>query len=51
MLRFLDLPAAQRAAMGQSARAHMERAYDEERVVTAYRAALAEIGLPPGRAA
>ncbi|WP_444462253.1 glycosyltransferase family 4 protein [Rhodobacter capsulatus] len=51
MLRFLDLPAAQRAAMGQSARAHMERAYDEERVVAAYRAALAEIGLPPGRAA
>ena len=43
MLRFLALSSSARAAMGQAARAHMERDYDEAHVVAAYRQAVADV--------
>jgi glycosyltransferase involved in cell wall biosynthesis len=41
--RFLALSQTERVAMGQSARAHMEQSFDEALIVSAYRAAIAEV--------
>ena len=46
MQRFLDLPQAARAAMGQAGRAKMEREFDEALVVRAYRDAIADLTAP-----
>lgn len=43
ILRFLALPQSAREAMGQAARAHMERDYDEAHVIAAYRKAIGEL--------
>ena len=43
MLRFLSLSRDERVAMGQAARAHMERDYDQARVVAAYLQAIGEV--------
>lgn len=43
ILRFLDLSHEEREAMGQAARAHMVRDYDQARVVAAYLQAIKEV--------
>ena len=49
MLRMIQLPAAERRAMGLRARNHAEEHFGVERVCRAYLSALEELGIGPAR--